>query len=639
MSATGFKTVLKASGGAMGLLALLVILVALNMLAGGFHLRKDFTEDKIYTLSEGTQSALKKLDAPVTVKFFFSRSSAETFLPLKNFAQQVEDLLKEFRLASQGNIVLEFYDPKPDSDAEEWAERYGLLGQNQGLADAPLYCGLVASKGDQFEAIPFVDPSSEDLLEYNIIRMVTRVANPVKPVIGVMSSLPVMGIRSFPYAMPGQPPPRNQPPWAALQELSRDYEVRQVNPAAEEIDSDISVMVVIHPKQASDATLFALDQFVLRGGRLVAFVDPLCMCEAMNPDMAQNPSRPFSDLKKLTDAWGISYEPDKVVADLDAATRVRRNDNSIDDSPVFLSLRRENIDLNDVVTAPLENMILPGAGAFGGTAAPGLSLSALFQSSAQSELASSMMAQFGSEAIRRDFRAGLKRLNIAVRLQGNFITAFPEGSPKAEAGKDAEKEKEQKAGQAFLKESAKPSTVILVADADLLYDTFAVQELNLLGTRVFQPMNDNINFFVNAVDNMAGSGDLAKIRSRGRYGRPFDRVVALQRQAQEKWLAKERDLQQRLDATRERLESLQSQKDKNQKFILSPEQEKEINTFRQEQAKTQRELKQVRKSLREGIERLGIKVKAVNILLVPLLVAAAGLAFAWFRRSSIRSRA
>jgi len=645
MSATRLKTILKFSGGALGLLALLVILIAVNIMLGNIHFRKDLTEDKIFTLSEGTQNILKKLDSPVTLKYFFTRSSAETPIPLKTFAQQIEDLLKEYRLASNGKIIVEIYDPKPDSDSEEWAERYGLIGQNPGMLESPIFCGLVAVKGDAFEAMPFVDPNSEELLEYNLTRMIARVANPKKPVLGVMSSLPVMGMRSFPYAIPGQPPPKNQPPWAAFQDLNKDYDVRQITAGTEQIDPDINVMVVIHPKNLSDKTIFALDQFILRGGRLMAFVDPLCMNEAMNADTPPDRSKPFSDLNKLTDAWGIKYEADKIVADLEAATRVRRNDNSIDESPVFLSLRQENINGKDVITATLESLILPGVGAFTGTGAEGLSLSPLLVSSTQSQLINAMTAQFGSEAIRRDFQASLKRMNLAVRLQGRFKTAFPEGAPKASPKNDAGTDKDQKTDEPkkpdspCLKESEKPTTVILVADVDLLYDAFTVQEMNVFGTRAQQPMNDNINFFANAVDNLAGSADLAKIRSRGRYDRPFDRVIALQRQAQEKWLVKERELQKQLETTRERLENLQNQKDKNQKYILSPEQEIEINRFRQEQIKTQRELKQVRKNLREGIEQLGVKVKVINILLVPVLVAGAGLLFAWYRRSRTKSTA
>jgi len=624
----------------LGLLTLLVILVAVNVILGNVHFRKDLTEEKIFTLSEGTRNVLAKLDAPVTLKYFFTRRAAETPIMLKTFAQQIEDLLKEYRLAGAGKVIVEIYDPEPDSEAEEWAERYGLNGQNLEMMGAPVYCGLVAVKGDAFETMPSVDPRSEELLEYNITRMISRVANQKKPVIGIMSSLPVMGVRAFPYAMPGQPQPKSQPPWAVFQDLNKDYDVRQVPAGAEQIEPDINVMVVIHPKNLSEKTLFALDQFVLRGGRLLAFLDPLCMCEAMQQsEMPPDRSQPFSDLNRLTEAWGVKYEADKVVADLEAATRVRRNDNTVDESPVFLSLRQENIDGQNVITAPLESLILPGAGAFAGTGTEALSVESLLVSSPQSQLVNAMAAQLGSEAVRRDFQAGMKKMNLALLLHGRFKTAFPEGAPKAAPETDAAKAKDQKAEEpkkaepSSLKESEKPSTVILVADVDLLYDAFTVQEMNLFGTRAFQPVNDNINFFINAVDHLAGSADLAKIRSRGRFDRPFDRVVALQRQAQEKWLVKERALQTQLETTRARLENLQSQKDKNQKYILSPEQEEEINRFRQEQVKTQHELKQVRKNLREGIEQLGVKVKIVNILLMPVLVAAAGLVFAWHRRS------
>lgn len=639
MSKTGSKLIWKLSGGVLGLLALLAILIAANVVLRAMPLRQDLTEARLFTLSEGTRHILRNLDAPVVLKFFFSRSAPQTPPPLKNFAQQVEDLLHEYRLAAGGKVSVEIYDPKPDSEAEEWAERYGVSGQNSGMMEPALFCGLTAVKGDIYETMPFLDPRQEELLEYNITRLIARAANPKKTAVGVMSSLPVMGVRAFPYAMPGQPQPKNLPPWVALQDLGKDYDTRQVPVTAEQIDDDINVMIVIHPKNLSAKTLYALDQFVLRGGRLLAFVDPLCLAEAMNPDLAAPPARPFSELTKLTEAWGVKYEPDKVVADLEAATRVRRNDNAIDDSPVFLSLRQDNIDGQDVITAPLEGLIMPGAGAFAGSGPAGLTISALLASSPQAQLINPMTAQLGSEAIRRDFQAALKKMSLAVRLQGKFKTAFPEGAPQeTAAAEDKEQKKDEpKPPAPPLKESAAPTTVILVGDVDLLYDAFAVQELNLFGVRAYQPVNDNINFFINAVDNLAGSAELARVRARGQFERPFDRVIALQRQAQEKWLRQERALQKELAATQERLAALQSQKDKNQKFILSPEQEEEIKHFRAEQMKTQRALKQVRKNLREGIERLGAIVKAINILLVPAGVAAAGLIFAWYRRARTKN--
>lgn len=634
------RQIWKFTGSLVGLLALLAILIAVNILLSRARARVDLTEEKLYTLSEGTRTVLKSLDGPVTLKFFFSGGAPEVTIPLNNFAQEVEYLLKEYELASGGKVMIETYDPKPDSDAEEWAQRYGLAGEQTEAANGTLYLGLVAVKGDANTVLPFLDPRNETMLEYNITRIITRVANPTKPVVGILSSLPVMGVRSFPYAMPGQPRPKNQPPWVAFNDLDKNYEVRQLPVETDAIDPAIDVMIVVHPKAISEKTQYAIDQFILRGGRLLAFIDPLCLADAMNnQEASMGMAPPMSDLGRLTAAWGITYEPDKVVADLLASTRVQRSDNTIEDNPVFLSLRNSNINGQDIITSSLESVGLPVAGAFSGTGTEGLSVGALLVSSDQSALISAMAVQMGTEAIRHEFKSGLKRLNLAIRLQGKFKTAFPQGKPKATPGQEKKDPAKPEDTTPALKESTKASTVILVADVDMLYDTFAVQEMPIFGQRVFQPLNDNINFFANAVEQLSGSADLGQIRARGRFDRPFDRVQELQSEAQQHWMMQERALQEQLASAQEKLESLQSKKDKSQRYILSAEQEQEIAKFKQEQIKTQRELKQVRKNLREGIEALGVKVKVINILAVPVLICLAGLAFGWHRRQSVRTDA
>jgi ABC-type uncharacterized transport system involved in gliding motility auxiliary subunit len=647
MSSSNSKRFWIFGGSIAGIFILLAILIAANMILGSTRLRADLTEDKIYTLSEGTRNILAKLDSPVTIKLFFTGGSADVPLPLKNFARQALDLLKEYQLASGGKLIIETYDPEPDSDAEEWAERYGLAGQNLsliGAGGATLYLGLVAVKGDAYSIIPFIDPRSEELLEYNITRMIARVANPRKPTVGVMSSLPVMGVQGFPYAIPGQPRKQNRPAWVAFQNLSEDYDIRQIALGSARIDTNLDVLVVVHPKNISDQTQYAIDQFVLSGGRLLAFIDPLCLADAINQDqdsmkMGMNPPKPSSDLGKLTGAWGIMYEPGMVIADLEASTRVRQGENSVDDSPVFLSLKAFNINGKDVITANLESLILPCAGAIAGTGTGSVNVASLLVSSAQSQPINAQLVQIGTEALRRNFKPGLKRLNLAVRLQGKFKTAFPEGKPKAapeQDGKegDPEPEKAEEPVAISLKDSTTPTTVILVADVDMLYDQFAVQAITFIGNRVFQPINDNLNFFFNALEQISGSADLSKVRSRGRFERPFDRVQALQYEAQQRWLLQEKALQEKLDSTRDQLETLQSKKDKSQAYILSPEQEQAIKNFKEEQLRTQRELKQVQKNLREGIERLGIIVKIINTTVIPALVILVGLAFWLYRRGT-----
>lgn len=623
----------KIGGSLAGLLALLAVLIAANLIVGAARLRKDLTADQLYTLSDNTRRILQQLDQPVTLKFFFNAGAPEIPMPLKYFAQQVEDLLREYKLAGGGRILLENYNPEPDSDAEEWAERYGVAPQNLGMLGPPLYLGLVAARGDAHTGIPFIDPRDEAMLEYNITRMITRVTNPAKPVLGLISSLPVMGVQAMPFAMGDQPRPRNQPPWAAFSGLAEDYEVRELTADVEEIPADVDALLLVHPKNLSERAQYAIDQFILRGGRLLAFIDPLCLADAMSQEQPQMmmgmPPQTSSDLGRLPQAWGVEWDSGQVLADINASTRVRQGNGGVDESPLFLSLRPDNFRRDDLLMSRLDSLIMPMAGVLRGEGAEGVKLTPLITSSEQSKTIPNMMAQMGGDMVRRDFQPGLQRLPLALRLHGNFKTAFPDGLPVAPA---ADTNAPPPAAVEGLQASVKPTTVILVGDVDMLHDQFCVQEVNLFGYRGYQPINDNLNLLANALEQLAGAVELAEIRTRGRIERPFDKVLALQQSAQQRWMLQEKALQQQLEATQERLSALQSRKDKNQRYILSPEQEQEIRRFKDEQSRTQRELKQVRKNLREGIERLGVKVKAINILLVPILVGLAGMVFAWRRQ-------
>jgi ABC-type uncharacterized transport system involved in gliding motility auxiliary subunit len=626
----------KIGGGVLGLLAVLAILIGVNAIVGQMRLRKDLTEEKIYTLSRGSRVIIGKLVHPVTLKLFFSGSAPEMPEFLKTYAQQVEDLLQEFRLAGKGRIVVEKYDPKPDSDAEDLAQRYGLAGQHVGMIGPAVYFGLVAVCGDAEAAIPALDPRTDRLLEYNITRMIYRVAVPAKPVLGVLSSLPVLGTTGSPFMMPGQMPQR-LPPWVAFRDLRQDYDVREIEPAAEEIPPEIDVLILVHPRNLTDKTMYALDQFVLRGGRLLAFLDPLCLLEqdASRRQPFAMPPRSSSDLEKLLKAWGLEYDAEKVAVDLNAATRVRGEGEQVEDNPLYLSLTPANTASNDIVTAQTESLLMVFAGAFSGAGSEGLTVTPILSTSEMSELTDAFTAQMGgADGARRRFKRGMKPLPLAVRLHGRFKTAFPDGRPQeTPAASTNEPPAEDRAG---LTESAEPTTVILVGDVDMLYDAFWCRSLNLFGYTAYEPFNDNASFFANAIEQMAGSADFANVRTRGKTSRPFTRVLALQRQAQERWVAQETMLQERLESTQRRLSELQVGKQESQRFILSPEQKKEIESFREEIQKTQQDLKQVRRNLREGIEQLGAAVKAANILLVPALVSIGGIGFALYRRARTR---
>jgi len=625
----------KAGGGLTGLLALLAILIAANVIVGNLRIRADLTEERLYSLSDGSKRVLKGLDQDVTIKFFFNRSSPQVPLFLKDFARQVEDLLKEYSGVSGGRVVVETYDPKPDSDEEEWAQRYGISGQTVNPFEPPVYLGLVAVAGESEAVIPVLDPRTEELLEYNITRLIYGVCHTKKPVVAVLSSLPVMGMQMPRMTFPGTQQQGGRPPWAAFQELGRDCQLRELQADVKKIDDDVDALVVVHPKELAADALYAIDQFALRGGRVLVFVDPMSLAD-MESAPQQNPygfgQQASSDLAPLFKAWGVGYAPDQVLADPEGITRIRGAGNRIEDSRVIVSARASNMNRDDALTARLENMILPFAGVLKNNAEKDVTFTPLVFSSSKAGTVDAMSARFGDRAMRGSLKdAGGMKLPVAARITGKVRSAFPDGPPSPAATNDAAESASSPTPPAgHIAEGN--ITVVVAADTDMLEDRFTVETLNFFGATASRAINDNVNFLVSAMEQMTGSQDLIGLRTRGRFSRPFDRVVALENRARMVWQNKEEDLQKQLEETRSRLASLQDEKDQNQRFILSDDQQRAIVNFRAEESRIRSELKDVRKNLRKDIENLGVAVKTINIALVPLLVSIAGVSFGLARR-------
>lgn len=619
MATTSYK---RFTTGALGLACLLVIIGAIYVIVSNLRIRADLTAEKLYTLSKGSRELLSKLPKDVTLKFYFSRSSAEMPMMLKTYADQVCDLLKEYQIAGGGRLVLEEFDPKPDSDSEEWAQRYGVEPQQTSMLGQPVYFGLAAVSGDTQQVIAGFNPRTEAMLEYDITRLITRVAWPEKPVIGVMSSLSVLGQPANPMMMmQGRRPPADQG-WMVFQELRKDYTVREVEMETDAIAPDITTLVVLHPKTLSEKTLFALDQFVLRGGRLVALVDPFSIADfaanqQQNPMMMQmggGQAGP-STLGKLFTTWGITFDTTKIVADLSASTKLNGGNGRVEDNPAFLSLTPANTTKDDLLTAQLSQIMLPFSGSFTFAENKDLTFTPLLRSSTDSAcLVDQMNAQFGMGAMRTQLKPdGVQRI-LAARLQGKFQTAFPDGL--VEEGSTNAPLKGLTSGN---------GNVILFADADFINDQFCVQVMQSLFGNVAQPINDNMTLFGNTVEQLAGRQELIGVRSRGNFNRPFTKVDRLEAAAMKKWQAEEETLQQRLQETQQRLSELQQQKKGAERMILSRDQQAEIERFRKTQADTRKQLKNVRKSLNHDIEQLGMTLKIVNIALVPLLVIGLGI--------------
>ncbi|VGO20212.1 Gldg family protein [Pontiella sulfatireligans] len=607
---------IKKMTGLAGVLLLLGILIAFNAVIRPMRLRADVTQDKLYTLSGGTKQLLGDLDRDVTLKFYFSKSNDRISVPLKNFAGRVRDLLKEYESRSGGGLVVEEYDPKPDSDEEEWAQRYGLQGQSVDLfgAGGDLYFGIVAVSGNREAVIPMLAESAEPRLEYLLTRMISEVASEKTAKVGIMSALPVNGsMPSNPYMMQQG---SGSHKWAVVSEIERQYDVEEIDMTATNIAADIDTLIVIHPADISDDALYALDQFVLRGGHLLAFTDPMSLAaqESANPQMQQYgmpPPQDSSDLNKLTAVWGLEMPSGQLAADEAAASLLQAGQGRAERNAAWLSLRDKNINRDDVATGSLRDLMLPFAGAFTGSVSNGLEMTEMLYTEADGFLASTAAARSG----KIDIPASTKRLPLAVRLQGTFKTAFPD-KPDG------------------LKESEKPGVVILVADVDMLADRFCMQNINLLGQTMQQPRNENLSFALNMVEQLCGSETLIGLRSRNSFDRPFDRVIELEKQAAFKWQAEEQRLNEKLQATQQRLAALQQTKGTGQQLMLSAEQQAEVKKFREETFHTQQSLKEVRKNLRSDIESLGVHMKALNIVAIPLLIALFGIGRGiWIRKT------
>ena len=626
----------------IGVIALLVILIALNLLGNFSKFRWDLTENHLYTLSQGSQRIVQKLDTPVEIRFYYSKDNASTPVYLRTYAQEAEDLLSEFQQVSRGKIKIVKLDPKPDSDAEDSARLDGVEGQTVNLSDK-VYLGLAVSCLDARTAIPFLSPGRESLLEYDVSRAISSVANPKKAVIGVMSALPVLG-RNNPMMM--QRRQQGSAPWVFAQELKENYTVREVSLTADKIDDDISVLLVCYPKGITDSAQYAIDQFLLRGGKMVALLDPFSFVDfQMSGQAGMMGGEVFSaSLDKLLKAWGINFTSNQVVADPAFATKIQREANVVQSDPSVLSLTADAINRNDPLGAATNDVLLPFAGAFLGTPADGLKEEVLISSSEQSSLIDAMTVQMGSDAVRKALKPAHTRYPLAVRLTGKFKTAFANGKPAAPPAEPTNPNAtptptpSTSSTPVSLKEATNEGVVVLIGDADFAFDTIAGNEQQVLTQTVFSPTNGNLNFIESSVEMLAGDSNLMSIRSRASANRPFLVVNQMEAAAEQRYQSKIDELENSIAQTKQKLAALQNSNPSDQKTVLSPQQQAEIKKFQENEAKFDKELKQVRKDLRQEIDSLQNTLKWINIAAMPLLVTLAGLGFAIFKRQSRAAR-
>ncbi len=632
MNNKGFETLMYSAG---GVVVLFVILLAVNFIARSVPARVDLTHGNAYTLSEGTKRILEKVPVPVKVRFYASKSETAMPVQLKTYARRIEDLLNEYKSRAKGKLIIEKYDPAPDSDAEDSANLDGIEAQPVNTGEK-FYLGLSVSHLDQRVAIPLLSPDRETLLEYDLTRAISQVSKTSKPVLGVMTALPMFGSPGMP--MMNQP---SQPAWAVMTELQRDYDVRQIPLDADRIEPDVKVLLVAHPRDISEVAQYAIDQFVLRGGKLIAFLDSYAYFDHM-----KNPANPqqqmgggASAMDKLSAAWGVSLEPAKVIADM----RYMRA-NAQRSLPTLLNLSAEAFNAQDVVTSQVGTMLLPFAGAFKGKPAAGLTQTVLIKSSTSAELRESILATQPVDPNAMTIKASGVQYPIAIRLTGKFKTAFADGKPKIvpradPAHPDAKPEEPKPDPTPQIKESAQENSLVLIADADMLSDQASIQDIGeSAGQRIYAPRNGNINFVQSLVELFSGDENLINLRSRAAQFRPLTVVQQMEAKAAQSYAGKIRELEDTLATAQRRIGELQRSKAEGQKNILSPEQKAELDNFRKKQADTRKDLKDLRKSLRVESDSLEFWTKLINVAAVPLLVAFAGIALALLKRRKVAAR-
>ena len=597
-----------------GLTALAVIfLVGVTLISLLPGVRLDLTGNRLYTLSEGTKKIVGGIPEPVNVYLFFSDKATADVPQLRTYAGRVREMLEEFASRSEGKLKLTVIDPPPFSDEEDRATGFGLRPINLGNNADPIYFGIAAtnSVGDH-EIIPFLDPAKESFLEYDLAKLVYTLANPKKPVVGLLASLPMTA---------GFDPMTQQirQPWVIADQLRQLFDLRILQSGLEKIDDDVKVLMLVHPKNLPDQTLYAVDQFILRGGRALIFVDPFAEIDRGNPSdpMAGGPLGQASGLDKLFRAWGISVDTGTIVGDDRYALAVGGMGPEPVRHLVIIGVGRDAMSQDDVITSGLNLVNLAFTGHITGRKDAVAKITPLIRSSDQAALIPTGKLAMASDPalLRTDFAPTGERYTLAARIGGKLPSAFPGTG-----------------GEGHIAVATEPVNVLLVADVDLLSDRLWVQTQDVLGQHLSTAFANNADLVVNALDNLLGSGDLIGIRSRATFQRPFTRVQDLRREAETRFRSAEQRLQKELEATEARLGELQASRKDQGTAILSPQQEGEIERFKTRRLELRKELRQVQRDLDQDIERLGTTLKAINVALVPLIISLASILLVLFRR-------
>ncbi len=601
-----------------------VILLSVNLAARqGLKLaRADLTDNGLYTISDSTRKVLGGLSDPITVRLYYTPTLGERAPTYGQYAERIRNLLSVYENLSGGKVVVETIEPEPFSDAEDRAVAAGLQGVSLGAGQDTAYLGIVGTNStDDRQVIPFMALERADFLEFDLTKLVQKLSDPARKVVGLVTDLPMQG---------GMDPQRGpQPAWLVMQQLEEFYTVRPVSPDVAEIPADVDVLMIASSGGLSPKTAMAIDQFALKGKPVLAFVDPFSEVQSMGGGSGFKVDDP---LAKLIESWGAKIDPGKVLGDIAYARQVQYGSAvqpKVADYVVWTTFDRGAFDTQDAVFSNVERIVLATPGALEPAPGAGDRFRPLIQSSERAMLIEEgTLTPPDPEKLLTAYVPDGKRHVLAARLIGEAKTAFPDGLPK-EAGAPATPPAETvKAGRV---------NVIAVADSDLLFDSFWAEERSIAGQRFVVPRSNNVDLMLNALDVLSGGEALSGLRGRGVEDRPFTLVREIRQDAEARYRKQEEALNQKLQETQNRLSQIQS-KAQDGNIILTDEDKEAILNFRQDVVETRQELRDVQRALRQDIERLEFWVKFLNTAGLPLLIGVAGIGFLVMRRARSKPR-
>lgn len=598
------------------LVVAIILLFAINLVSSELlsRYRLDLTENRLYTLSDRTVTLLQTLDETISLSLFITKTELLQIPGISPYASRVEDLLREFERMSDGKISLNIVDPRPFSEAEDVAVGHGLLGIPL-RTGSKLYFGMVASNStDGVQVIPHFFLEREELLEYDLVRLIVQLDGRPRKKIGLISSLPVQGTTGTALG-----PIAEQGAWTFFQQMNDIFQLEVLSPQIESLPDDIETLFLLHPRNISESLLYDIDQFVLNGSPLLLALDPhseyLAAILEASPQLSDLDVG--SEINKLTSQWGIVLREGQIVGDLPIAARVVDGSDSPGrtiDYPVWMNLQPEQLNQNDVVTAKLGNVVFATAGVFDIHSDATTEITPLIRTATSAKLydVDEFTKISSIKELLVDYQESGEQMPMAARVRGNAVTAFPDGNPNS--------------NEIAVEHRAMGNVdVIMIADTDFMHDRFWVRKQHSLGQTLLFSEASNGELINNAVDNLSGDNSLIGVRTRGRSTRPFVLTQTIRKAAEQKYLQHERDLQQELQRIEAFLTDFsRSRADASGERIITDEQRSEIKRIRDSQLSIRKQLREVQHNLVKDIQQLENQVTMINLLLVPLLLAIAG---------------